>query len=233
MSNDTNPELHQPCPLRFDVLTLFPGLFDGFLSESILGRAIERNLVDVRLWDLRRWAVNRFGQVDDRPYGGGPGMLIMAPPVVEAVAAIQADDPTPAHVVLLAPAGTRFHQSKSRELLNKRRILLICGRYEGFDQRVIDILQPELVSIGDYVLSGGEVPAMVVIDSVMRLVPGVLGDESSTADESFHDERDLLEYPHYTRPREYCGLGVPEVLLCGNHAQIARWRESQRKERKD
>ena len=231
MFDSPNPELQPTEPLRFDVLTLFPGLFEGFLSESILGRAIKNRLIDVRLWDLRRWAVNKFGQVDDRPYGGGPGMLIMAPPVVEAVEAIQADDPTPAHVVLMAPAGSRFHQSKARTLLEKRRILLICGRYEGFDQRAIEILQPELISIGDYVLSGGEVPAMVVIDTVMRLVPGVLGDEASADDESFHDDRDLVEYPHYTRPREYRGLTVPEVLLGGNHGRIAQWRESQRKER--
>lgn len=215
--------------VRFDVLTLFPGLFDGFLTESILGRAIRNRLVDVRLWDLRRWAVNRFGQVDDRPYGGGPGMLLMAPPVVDGVEAIIADDPTPAHVVLMSPGGRRFDQARARELLDKRRVVLICGRYEGFDQRAIEILQPELLSIGDYVLSGGEVPAMVVIDSVMRLVPGALGDESSAADESFHDERGLAEYPHYTRPREYRGLGVPEILLSGDHARIAKWRESQRR----
>jgi tRNA (guanine37-N1)-methyltransferase len=227
----TEPE--PTCPLRFDVLTLFPGLFDGFLSESILGRAIRNELVDVHLWDLRRWAVNKFGQVDDRPYGGGPGMLIMAPPVVEAVEEISALDPTPAHVVMMSPGGNRFNQAKASEFLGKRRLILLCGRYEGFDQRVIDILKPEIISIGDYVLSGGEVPAMVVIDTVMRLVPGVLGDELSSADESFHDDRGLLEYPHYTRPREYKGLGIPEILLGGNHAEIARWRESQRKSKPD
>lgn len=215
--------------LRFDVLTLFPNLFDGFLTESILGRAMRNHLVEVHLWDLRKWAVNKFGQVDDRPYGGGPGMLLMAPPVVEAVEAIQAEDSTPGQVVMMSPGGRRFSQSKANEFLGKRRLILLCGRYEGFDQRIIELLNPEMISIGDYVLSGGEVPAMVVIDTVMRLVPGVLGDELSSADESFHDERGLLEYPQYTRPREYRGLGIPEVLLGGNHAEIARWRESQRK----
>jgi tRNA (guanine37-N1)-methyltransferase len=216
-------------PLRFDVLTLFPNLFDGFLTESILGRAMKNHLVEVHLWDLRKWAVNKFGQVDDRPYGGGPGMLLMAPPVVEAVEAIQAEDSTPGQVVMMSPGGRRFSQAKANEFLGKRRLILLCGRYEGFDQRIIELLNPEMISIGDYVLSGGEVPAMVVIDTVMRLVPGVLGDELSSADESFHDERGLLEYPQYTRPREYRGLGIPEVLLGGNHAEIARWRESQRK----
>lgn len=215
--------------LRFDVLTLFPNLFDGFLTESILGRAMRNHLVEVHLWDLRKWAVNKFGQVDDRPYGGGPGMLLMAPPVVEAVEAIQAEDSTPGQVIMMSPGGRRFSQSKANEFLGKRRLILLCGRYEGFDQRIIELLNPEMISIGDYVLSGGEVPAMVVIDTVMRLVPGVLGDELSSADESFHDERGLLEYPQYTRPREYRGLGIPEVLLGGNHAEIARWRESQRK----
>lgn len=215
--------------IRFDVLTLFPGLFDGFLTESILGRAIRNQLVDVRLWDLRQWAVNKFGQVDDRPFGGGPGMLLMAPPVVDGVEAITNDDPAPAHVVLMSPGGRTFDQAKARELLQKRRLILICGRYEGFDQRAIDILKPELLSIGDFVVSGGEVPAMVVMDAVMRLVPGVLGDESSAVDESFHDDRGLVEYPHYTRPREYRGLGVPEILLSGDHARISKWRESQRR----
>ena len=226
MTDLDNP---RPAPVRFDVLTLFPGLFDGFLTESILGRAIRNQLVDVRLWDLRKWAVNKFGQVDDRPYGGGPGMLLMAPPVVEGVEAILADDPTPARIVLMSPGGRRYDQAKAREFLDQRRLILICGRYEGFDQRAIDILKPELLSIGDYVLSGGEVPAMVVIDSVMRLVPGALGDESSAADESFHDDRGLVEYPHYTRPREFRGQGVPEILLSGDHARIAKWRESHRR----
>jgi tRNA (guanine37-N1)-methyltransferase len=222
------PDSSEP-PFRFDVLTLFPSLFDGFLTESIIGRAIRSRFIDVRLWDLRRWALNKYGQVDDRPFGGGPGMLLMAPPVVQGVQTIQADDPAPGHVVMLAPSGRRFDQSKAREYLTRKRLILLCGRYEGFDQRVVDILQPELISIGDYVLSGGEVPAMVVIDSVSRLIPGVLGDESSAQDESFHDDRRLVEYPQYTRPREFMGYAVPEILLSGDHAKIARWREGLRR----
>jgi tRNA (guanine37-N1)-methyltransferase len=222
------PDSSEP-PFRFDVLTLFPSLFDGFLTESIIGRAIRSRFIDVRLWDLRRWALNKYGQVDDRPFGGGPGMLLMAPPVVQGVQTIQADETAPGHVVMLAPSGRRFDQSKAREYLNRKRLILLCGRYEGFDQRVVDILQPELISVGDYVLSGGEVPAMVVIDSVSRLIPGVLGDESSAQDESFHDDRRLVEYPQYTRPREFMGYAVPEILLSGDHAKIARWRESLRR----
>lgn len=216
-------------PFRFDVLTLFPPLFEGFLSESIIGRAIRNGLVEVKLWDLRQWAVNRFGQVDDRPFGGGPGMLLMAPPVVEGVSAIRNDLDEPGHLVMLTPSGRRFDQSKAREFLTRKRLILLCGRYEGFDHRVSDILAPETVSIGDYVLSGGEVPAMVIIDSVTRLVPGALGDETSPLDESFHDDRRLVEYPQYTRPREYLGHSVPEILLSGDHAKIARWREGLRR----
>jgi len=216
-------------PFRFDVLTLFPPLFEGFLSESIIGRAIRNGLVEVKLWDLRQWAVNRFGQVDDRPFGGGPGMLLMAPPVVEGVNAIRNDLDEPGHLVMLTPSGRRFDQSKAREFLTRKRLILLCGRYEGFDHRVSDILAPETVSIGDYVLSGGEVPAMVIIDSVTRLVPGALGDETSPLDESFHDDRRLVEYPQYTRPREYLGHSVPEILLSGDHAKIARWREGLRR----
>lgn len=216
-------------PFRFDVLTLFPPLFDGFLTESIIGRAIRNRLVDVKLWDLRQWALNRYGQVDDRPFGGGPGMLIMAPPVVEGVRAIREDEAEPGHLVMLTPSGRRFDQARARELLTRKRLILLCGRYEGFDHRVHEILEPEAISIGDYVLSGGEVPAMVIIDAVTRLVPGALGDESSPLDESFHDDRRLVEYPQYTRPREYMGHPVPEILLSGDHAKIARWRESLRK----
>jgi tRNA (guanine37-N1)-methyltransferase len=216
-------------PFRFDVLTLFPPLFDGFLTESIIGRAIRNGLVEVKLWDLRQWALNRYGQVDDRPFGGGPGMLIMAPPVVEGVRTILLDSDIPGHLVMMTPSGRRFDQSKAREFLATRRIVLLCGRYEGFDHRVNEILGPETVSIGDYVLSGGEVPAMVIIDAVTRLVPGALGDETSPLDESFHDERRLVEYPQYTRPREYLGYSVPEILLSGDHAKIARWRESLRR----
>jgi tRNA (guanine37-N1)-methyltransferase len=214
--------------LRFDVLTLFPGLFDGFLSESILKRAIAGGFVGVHLWDIRRWAEGKHQQVDDRPFGGGPGMVLMAPPVVAAVEAVEAMDAAPARRILLTPRGRRFDQAWAAELARESRILLLCGRYEGFDERIPEVLQPETLSIGDYVLSGGEVPAMVVIEAVMRLIPGVLGDAASAVDESFGPEGGL-EYPHYTRPREFRGLTVPEVLLGGDHAEVARWRNQNRK----
>jgi tRNA (guanine37-N1)-methyltransferase len=216
-----------PASLRVDLLTLFPGLFDGFLGESILKRAIERGLVEVHRWDIRDWAEGKHQQVDDRPFGGGPGMVLMAPPVVAAVEAVQATGERPGRLIALSPRGRRLDQAAVRELAREPRLVLLCGRYEGFDERIFDVLRPELVSIGDYILSGGEVPAMVIVDAVMRLVPGVLGDDQSAEDESFGPEGGL-EYPHYTRPRDFRGLTVPEVLLSGDHAAIARWRRSMR-----
>ena len=212
--------------LRIDVLTLFPALFDGFLGESILGRAIAGGLVEVNLWDLREWAEGKHRQVDDRPFGGGPGMVLMAPPVVSAVEAIQGQGEMPGRLIALTPSGQTLSQNLVRALAAERRLVLLCGRYEGFDERIFEILEPQLLSIGDYVLSGGEVAAMVVIDAVMRLIPGVLGDEQSAVDESFGPEGGL-EHPHYTRPREYRGKAVPEILLGGDHAAIGRWRTAQ------
>lgn len=220
-----------PVPsLRVDVLTLFPALFDGFLSQSILKRAIERGLVEVALWDFRDWAEGKHRQVDDRPFGGGPGMVLMAPPVVAAVEEVRARFEPPGRLIALTPTGRTLDQEHVRTLAEEPRLILLCGRYEGFDERIFDLLQPEPLSIGNYVLSGGEVAAMVVIDSVMRLIPGVLGDEESALDDSFSPEVGL-EHPHYTRPREYRGLTVPEVLLSGDHAAIARWRRQQQVER--
>lgn len=213
--------------IRFDVLTLFPGLFDGFLGESILKRAIQKGLVEVNRRDIRGWAEGKHHQVDDRPFGGGPGMVLMAPPVVSAVEGVQAEGESPGRLIALSPRGRRFDQAWAAELASERRILLVCGRYEGFDERIFDVLKPEPLSIGNYVLSGGEVPAMVVIDTVMRLIPGVLGDAESAIDESFGPDGGL-EYPHYTRPREYRGLAVPEILLNGDHAAIAQWRREHR-----
>jgi tRNA (guanine37-N1)-methyltransferase len=215
-----------PPAIRFDLLTLFPGLFEGFLSESILGRAIAGGLVEVGLWDIRRWAEGKHKQVDDRPFGGGPGMVLMAPPVVAAVEAVRAEGEDPGRLIALTPQGRRLDQAMVRDFAGSRRLVLLCGRYEGFDERILDVLEPELVSIGDYVLSGGEVPAMVLVDAVMRLIPGVLGDAESALDESFGPEAGL-EYPHYTRPREYRDRTVPEVLLNGDHAAIDRWRREQ------
>jgi len=214
--------------LRVDVLTLFPGLLDGFLAESILARAITRGLVEVHRHDLRKWAGGKHQQVDDRPFGGGPGMVLMAPPTVDAVEAVRSMAEPPGRLIALSPQGRTLDQAWVQELSQEPRLILLCGRYEGFDQRIIDILEPEQLSIGGYVLSGGEVPAMVVIDAAMRLVPGVLGDAESAVDESFGPDGGL-EYPHYTRPREYRGLGVPEILLNGDHAAIARWRREHRR----
>lgn len=216
--------------VRFDVLTLFPGLFDGFLTESILSRAITKGLVEVKLWNIRDWAEGKHSQVDDRPYGGGPGMVLMAPPLVTAAEAVLALAEPMGRLIALSPQGTRLDQAKVRELANETRLILVCGRYEGFDERFLETLRPEQLSVGDYVLSGGEVAAMVVIDCVMRLIPGVLGDAESAVDESFSPEVGL-EYPHYTRPREFRGLSVPEVLLNGDHAAIERWRREQSRKR--
>ncbi|AMV37020.1 tRNA (guanosine(37)-N1)-methyltransferase TrmD [Planctomyces sp. SH-PL62] len=215
-------------PLRIDVLTLFPGLFEGFLRESIVGRALAKELVEIRLWDIRDWAEGRHKQVDDRPFGGGPGMVLMAPPVVAAIEAVRAAAEPPGGLIVLSPQGKRFDQARAAELAVSGRLTLVCGRYEGFDERIIEILKPELLSVGDYVLSGGEPAAMVVIDAIVRLVPGVLGDAESAVDESFGPDGGL-EYPHYTRPRDYRGLAVPEVLLSGDHSAIARWRREHRR----
>lgn len=212
--------------IRFDVLTLFPGIFQGYLQESILAQALEAGLVQIHLWNIRDWSQDKHHKVDDRPFGGGPGMVLMAPPVVESVEAVQAQAQPPGRVILLTPAGERLTQPLVQRLAREPRLLLLCGRYEGFDERVRDLLQPWEISIGDYVCNGGEVPAMVIIDSVIRLIPGVLGDQQSIAEES-HNVPGQVEYPQYTRPRVYRGLAVPQILLSGNHAAIAAWRHEQ------
>jgi len=214
--------------LRIDVLTLFPSLFEGFLSQSIVRRAIDKNLVSIDRWDLRDWAEGKHKQVDDRPFGGGPGMVLMAPPVVAAAEDVRSKVEPPGRLILLSPGGPRLDQPRVAELATEPRLILVCGRYEGFDERIIEVLEPDLLSIGDFVLSGGEVAAMVVIDAVVRLVPGVLGDAQSAVDESFGPDGGL-EYPQYTRPREFRGRAVPEILLSGDHAAIARWRREHRR----
>ena len=213
--------------MRFDVLTLFPQIFDGYLGQSLLKRAIAAGLVDVRLHNIRDWATDKHQKVDDRPFGGGAGMVLMPEPVIGCVEAVQADEDEPGHVVMLTPTGGRLTQPTVERLATHRRLLLLCGRYEGFDQRVIDILRPEEISIGDFVLNGGEIAAMVVIDAVVRLVPGVLGDEDSSRHDSFSGDQRLLEHAHYTRPRDFRGHRVPEVLLSGNHPEVERWRRQQ------
>ncbi len=213
--------------MRFDVLTLFPQIFPSYLGESLLNKAIERNLVEVHLHDLRDWSNDKHNKVDDRPYGGGPGMVIRVEPVVQCVEEVQKLGEKPGKLVLLSPQGETLTQTVVEQLSHEERVVLLCGRYEGFDQRVVDILQPHELSIGDYILNGGEVAAMVVVESVLRLIPGALGDEQSNVDDSFSEGNRLLECAQYTRPREYRGHQVPEVLLSGNHQEIARWRQEQ------
>jgi tRNA (guanine37-N1)-methyltransferase len=213
--------------MRIDVLTLFPEILSGYLGQSILKLAIERDLVQVHLHNMRDWSVDKHQSMDDRPFGGGPGMVLRPEPVVACVEAVQAMAETPGKLILLTPVGRTLTQPIVEQFTEQSRLLLLCGRYEGFDQRIMDLLQPEEISIGDYILGGGEVPAMVVIDAVARLLPGVLGDDESNKLDSFSGEERLLEYPQYTRPREYRGLEVPEVLLSGDHGAIARWRREQ------
>lgn len=217
--------------MRLDVLSLFPEIFDGYLGQSLLKRAIDAGLVDVRLHNIRDWSKEKHHKVDDRPFGGGPGMVMMVEPVVECVEAVQPQGPQPGHLVMLTPQGRRLDQAAVEQLARQQRVLLLCGRYEGFDERIRIILKPEEISLGDFVLNGGEVAAMAVIDAVIRLVPGVLGDEQSSADDSFSGPQRRLECAQYTRPREYRSLEVPEVLLGGNHQEIARWREENSRER--
>ena len=211
--------------MRFDVLTLFPEIFSGYMTQSLLKLAIERSLVSLQLHNIRDWSRDKHHCVDDRPFGGGPGMVIKPEPTVEAVEAVQELANQPGHLVLLTPQGRRINQSVVEELSAYPRLLLLCGRYEGFDQRVSDILTPDEISVGDLVLNGGEVAAMVLVDAVIRLVPGVLGDEQSSRQDSFSTENRRLEHAQYTRPREFRGQQVPEVLLSGDHTEIANWRE--------
>ena len=217
--------------MRFDVLTLFPEIFSGYMTQSLLKLAIDRSLVSIELHNIRDWSRDKHKCVDDRPFGGGPGMVFKPEPVVEAVEEVQKEGDEPGHVVLLTPQGRQLDQPLVEELATHKRLLLLCGRYEGFDQRVSDLLEPDEISIGDFVLNGGEVAAMTLIDTVIRLVPGVLGDEDSSRLDSFSTGERLLEHAQYTRPREYRGLEVPEVLLSGDHKAIAQWREENSKER--
>jgi tRNA (guanine37-N1)-methyltransferase len=213
--------------MQFDVLTLFPEIFSGYVSQSLLSKAIESGLVQIDLHDIRDWTLDKHQRVDDRPYGGGPGMVMQVEPVVECVEAVQKTGESPGNLIMLTPTGKPLNQRLVEELVQRPRHILLCGRYEGFDQRVVDILNPLEISIGDYILNGGEVGAMALIDSMIRLVPGVLGDEQSSQDDSFSTGNRLLEFPHYTRPRDFRGHTVPEVLLSGDHGEIAQWRQEQ------
>ncbi len=214
--------------LRIDILTLFPEMLAGALQSSILGRAAKGGFADYHLHNIRQWSQDKHDKVDDRPFGGEPGMVMMCQPLYDAVMAVEKADPTPATRILLTPQGERLSQPRIESLAGEPRLLLIAGHYEGVDERVIEELQPQELSVGDFVLSGGEIPALVVIDAVVRLIPGVLGHESSAAEDSFAPRgpqgRRLLEGPHYTRPREWRGRPVPEVLVSGDHEAVRRWR---------
>jgi tRNA (guanine37-N1)-methyltransferase len=206
---------------------LFPEIFSGYLTQSILKLALDRNLVSIHLWNIRDWSADtKHHKVDDRPFGGGPGMVLMCEPVISTVEAVLADDPSPAELIMLTPGGERLTHDVAERLANRSRLLLLCGRYEGFDDRIRTLLKPRELSIGDFVCNGGEVPAMVVIDTVVRFVPEVLGKEESLVEES-HSIPGIVEYPQFTRPRVFRGLEVPDVLLSGNHRAIADWRREQ------
>src|SRR5262245_24007539 len=212
--------------MKIDVLTLFPAVFAGPLDESIIKRARQAGLLESQLHQLRDWTHDRHKTVDDRPFGGGPGMLLKPEPIFEAVESLRRDK---TRVVLMSPVGRKFSQAIARELAQQEHLLLVTGHYEGFDERIRTGLADDELSIGDYVLTNGALPAMVVVDAVTRLLPGVLGDDTSSSEESF--SHGLLEYPQYTRPAEFRGMKVPEVLQSGNHAEIAKWRAEQAKAR--
>lgn len=221
--------------MRIDILTLFPSMFEGPLNASIQGRARDAKLVEVHVHDIRDWSTDKHNKVDDRPFGGGPGMVMMCQPLHDAVLAVENMDPRPAQRILLTPQGERTTQTTVETLASHERLLMIAGHYEGIDERVIEELAPLELSIGDYVLSGGELPALVLVDAITRLIPGVLGHENSAAEDSFsvkdEDGQPLLDTPHYTRPREWNEAAVPEVLLSGDHGAIAQWRHQQRVDR--
>lgn len=215
--------------MRIDVLTLFPEMFASPLSASILGRAQAQGIVEIHLTNIRDFAQDNYRKVDDKPYGGGPGMVIMPGPVFACYEQVAAQAPETSRVIMLTPQGQPLGQPLVRELSREKRLVLLAGRYEGFDERIRVGLSAEPVSVGDYVLSGGELAAMVLIDAVVRLLPGALGDEESASDESFSEG--LLEYPQYTRPELFRGMRVPEILLSGDHGKIAQWRREQALER--
>ena len=209
------------------MFTIFPAIVDGPLGQSLLGRAIEAGLVDVRVHDLRGWSTDRHHTVDDEAFGGGPGMVMKPEPLFGAVESL---DPDRGRVLAMSPAGRRLDQALVEEFAAQAHLTVLCGRYEGFDERVIDGLPAEEISIGDYVLSGGELPALVLIEAVTRLIPGVIGKEDSHRRDSF-SEPDLLDHPHYTRPQDFRGMRVPDVLVSGNHAEIERWRRAAAEEK--
>lgn len=216
--------------LRADILTIFPQMLESYFAESMLRIAQDKGALQVHLHNIRDYTTNKHRRVDDRPFGGGPGMVMCCQPIIDAVRAVRALNADPGRLFFMGPDGRRFDQGAAREFAECGRLILVCGRYEGFDQRIFEILQPEILSIGDYVLTGGELAAGVIVDAVARLLPGVLGDDQSAEEESFSlqvPDGTLLDYPHYTQPAEYEGLTVPELLRGGHHALIMKWRLEQ------
>ena len=207
-------------PLRIDFVTIFPRMFDAFLAEGVIARGVKQELLDIRVWDLRDYTTDKHRSTDDEAYGGGPGMVMLGEPVFRCVEAIGGG-----HRIMTTPQGRRFDQRVASELSAKEHLVFLCGRYEGFDHRVHEALQPDEISIGDFVVSGGELPAMLMADAVGRLIPGVVGNTGSVEEDSFF--RGLLDYPHYTRPEELRGMRVPEILLSGHHEKIRKWRKEQ------
>ena len=219
--------------LRIDFVTIFPKMFEPLLAEGVIARGVKQGLLDIRTWDLRDYATDRHRSTDDEAYGGGPGMVMLAEPVLRCVDGIllesKAADPPASksepHLVLTSPQGRRFDQRVAAELAGREHVVFLCGRYEGFDHRVHEVLRPDEISIGDFVVSGGELPAMLMADAIGRLIPGVIGNSGSVEEDSFF--RGLLDYPHYTRPEEVRGLRIPEILLSGHHENIRKWRKEQ------
>ena len=211
--------------MRIDFVTIFPRMFDPLLAEGVIARGVKEGLIEVHVWDLREFATDKHRSTDDEAYGGGPGMVMLAEPVLKAVDAIAAEGGGATHIVMTSPKGRRFDQRVAHELREKEWIVILCGRYEGFDERIREILHPDEISIGDFVVSGGELPAMLMADAVGRLVEGVVGNADSVVADSFYDG--ILDHPHYTRPEEIRGKRVPDILLSGHHENIRRWRKEQ------
>ncbi|WP_205007748.1 tRNA (guanosine(37)-N1)-methyltransferase TrmD [Sporolactobacillus spathodeae] len=211
--------------MKIDILSLFPQMFQGVLTESILGKAAENHIVSYQITDFRNYTQNKHHKVDDYPFGGGAGMVLMPQPIFDALDAVRGADSKPARIILTSPQGKPFQQRDAAELSNEDHLIFICGHYEGFDERIAEHLVTDEYSIGDFVMTGGELAAMAMIDSVVRLLPGVLGNETSAVTDSFSDG--LLEHPHYTRPANFCGMKVPDVLLSGNHERIRDWRHKE------
>jgi len=213
--------------MRFDILTLFPEMFESVFSYGIIKRALDNSIIDINSYNIRDFSEDKFNRVDDYPYGGGPGMVLQPQPIYKALKSIDIEGGTP--VIYVTPAGTPFTQKKAEEFASKKRLVILSGHYEGVDERIVENCVTDEVSIGDFVMSGGEIPAMAIIDAVARLLPGVLGNLNSTCDESFNNN--ILEYPQYTRPYSFKGMEVPDILLSGNHAEIYKWRRQQSLER--